>query len=249
MSSSLSRKRALTKILATGALSTALVLSAAACSDSDETTTTTTTSAADAAHDHDASSDVAHNDADIAFAQGMLPHHEQAIVMSDIILAKADIDPRVIALAQQIKAAQGPEIDTLHEWMTAWGVPGEEHDHGGHGRDEGESYEDYGNRLEEHYERRGNEYEQQYDGGSAPSGHDMPGMLSDEDLQELRDAEGVDASRLFLTQMIAHHEGAVEMAQTEIQDGQNPDAVEMARSIVSSQQAEIDEMQDILNDL
>src|SRR5262245_23098546 len=49
----------------------------------------------------------AHNDADVMFAQQMIPHHTQAIDMSDTLLAKQGIDPRVTQLANQIKAAQG----------------------------------------------------------------------------------------------------------------------------------------------
>ena len=49
-----------------------------------------------------------HNHADMMFARMMIPHHEQAIEMSDIILGKQDIDPRVVELATQIKAAQAP---------------------------------------------------------------------------------------------------------------------------------------------
>jgi uncharacterized protein (DUF305 family) len=81
------------------------------------------------------------------------------------------------------------------------------------------------------------------------SGHDMPGMtgmMSNADMTALTDAQGVDASKLFLTQMIAHHEGAITMAQTEIKDGQYPAAVAMAHSIVTTQQQEIDTMKAIL---
>ena len=55
-----------------------------------------------------------HNDADVAFAEDMIPHHEQAIVMSDILLAKQGIDPRVVELAEQIKAGAGSR-DRNHE--------------------------------------------------------------------------------------------------------------------------------------
>ena len=71
-------------------------------------------------------------------------------------------------------------------------------------------------------------------------------MMSEQDMTVLKDAQGVDASKLFLTQMIAHHEGAITMAQTEIKDGQYPAAVAMAHSIVTSQQQEIDTMKGIL---
>lgn len=63
------------------------------------------------------------NKADVKFAQTMIPHHEQAIEMSDIILAKSGIDPEVTKLAQQIKDAQGPEMTTMTELLTAWNQP------------------------------------------------------------------------------------------------------------------------------
>ncbi len=75
----------------------------------------------------------------------------------------------------------------------------------------------------------------------------MEGMLSPpQDLQALRDAEGTDAARLYMTQMIAHHQGAVAMAQGEIEHGRNPAAVDMARQIVDTQQQEITTMEQLL---
>ena len=64
----------------------------------------------------------AHNDADVAFATGMIPHHQQAIEMSDMLLAKQDVDPQVVSLANDIKAAQGPEIEQMQGWLTQWGT-------------------------------------------------------------------------------------------------------------------------------
>ena len=57
------------------------------------------------------------------FAQHMIPHHQQAIEMSDMILAKQGIDPRVVELANQIKVAQGPEIEQMQGWLKEWGQP------------------------------------------------------------------------------------------------------------------------------
>ena len=74
----------------------------------------------------------------------------------------------------------------------------------------------------------------------------MQGMMSGDDMTALQNAQGAQASKLFLTQMIAHHEGAVTMAQSEIKDGQYAAAKELARSIVTSQQKEIDTMKGIL---
>ena len=70
------------------------------------------------------------------FTSMMIPHHNQAIEMSDLLLAKNDIDPKVSALAQRIKAAQGPEVAQMSGWLNGWG---EDPSTGGmhHGGDDG----------------------------------------------------------------------------------------------------------------
>lgn len=60
--------------------------------------------------------------ADVMFAQMMIPHHEQAVVMSDYALENTS-NPEVLALAEQIKAAQQPEIEQMTSWLEEWGVP------------------------------------------------------------------------------------------------------------------------------
>lgn len=149
--------------------------------------------------------------ADAMFASMMIVHHEQAIEMSDIVLAADGVDPAVTELAQQIKAAQGPEIEQLQGWLTDWGVSPD---------DEGTSGMDHGD-----------------------------GMMSEDDLAALQAADGTEASRLFLEQMIVHHEGAVEMAQVQVDDGSNPDAVELAQKIIDAQTEEIQAMKTLLSAL
>ncbi|GAA2531151.1 DUF305 domain-containing protein [Mycolicibacterium diernhoferi] len=157
----------------------------------------------------DGAHDGAHNGADVMFAQHMIPHHRQAVEMSDILLLKQDVDPRVRKLAEEIKAAQAPEIEQMQSWLTSWGNPPmPDMDHGS-----------------------------------------MEGMVAPADIEKLRSAPGPEAARLFLTQMIGHHEGAITMAQTEIDDGQHEPAIAMARAIIDSQQREIDEMKQILESL
>jgi uncharacterized protein (DUF305 family) len=146
------------------------------------------------------------NDADEMFVQMMRPHHEQAIEMSDMLLAKTGISPEVTALATEIKEAQVPEIEQLTAWADQWGID-------------------------------------QMSGMD----HSMGGMMSDSDMQDLDAAEGAEAEQLFLTQMIEHHTGAIEMAQTEIDDGQNPDAIDMAEGIVTTQEDEISRMRALLD--
>lgn len=77
-------------------------------------------------------------------------------------------------------------------------------------------------------------------------GHAMEGMMTDDQLKELESAQGTDASRMFLESMIEHHKGAVGMAEDEISDGQNPQAIVLAEQIVKTQEAEIKKMQDLL---
>ena len=153
------------------------------------------------------------DEADVAFAQGMLPHHEQAVEMADLAPDRA-ADPRVLDLAARIEAEQGPEIDTLTGWLDEWGA--DEHGSGDHGS-----------------------------GGDGSMG----GMMSETDLAELEAATGPEFDRLFLEQMIAHHTGAVEMAQTQVEDGEDADAVALATSIRDGQAAEIDEMRQLLTSL
>ena len=93
-----------------------LVLFAGACGSDDDPTV--------------AGSGQEHNDADVEFARGMIPHHEQAIEMSDIVLrrgASAEVKP----LAEAIKSAQAPEIERMRGWLKAWGEDEEAGAHGG----------------------------------------------------------------------------------------------------------------------
>ncbi len=71
-------------------------------------------------------------------------------------------------------------------------------------------------------------------------------MLSEAQMTQLRQASGPAFDRLFLAGMIRHHEGAVTMSQEELDEGQFPDAKELARQIIADQQTEIIEMQRLL---
>jgi len=63
-----------------------------------------------------------HPQGDVEFAQMMIPHHQQALAMSELAAAKAE-DTDIKAIAQEITAAQQPEIATLTGWLASWGQP------------------------------------------------------------------------------------------------------------------------------
>jgi uncharacterized protein (DUF305 family) len=77
-------------------------------------------------------------------------------------------------------------------------------------------------------------------------GHDMPGMMTDAQMSSLQAADGADFDRQWLEMMIDHHEGAVEMAQTELNAGVNPQSRQLATAIVADQEAEIATMRGML---
>ncbi|EFQ82885.1 hypothetical protein HMPREF0063_12094 [Aeromicrobium marinum DSM 15272] len=154
------------------------------------------------------------NDADVTFAQEMIPHHRQAVEMSDLAATRST-DPDILALADEIIAAQDPEIALMTGWLDDWDedVPGDMGDmsgmdHGGDGQ--------------------------------------MAGMMSPEQMSDLRGSTGPEFDRLFLEQMIEHHEGALEMAVREQSDGRFTDAIALAQEIERTQMAEIARMKDLL---
>lgn len=163
-----------------------------------------------------------HNDADVTFAADMIQHHAQALSMVDLTLDRP-LDAQVQALAEDIRAAQAPEIETMADWLTKWGeeVPATMRDHANSegGMDDMEGM----------------------DGGG-----EMPGMMTADDMDALENASDGEFQDMWLEMMVEHHEGAVEMAATEQADGQFKDAVDLAGQIVDAQNQEIDTMKDLL---
>ena len=198
------------RLIALTATPLALALTLAGCADSDTSMPGMDHGGASVSASPSVEVQGEFNTADSMFATMMIPHHQQAVEMSDVILGKADVDQRVLDLAQQIKDAQAPEIELMQSWLDAWGMA-----------DSGDMGEmDHGD-----------------------------GMMTEEDIAALDAASGAEAARLFLEQMIMHHEGAIQMAQTELEDGINPDALELAQTIIDAQTGEIATMQDLLTQI
>lgn len=147
---------------------------------------------------------------DTMFAQMMIPHHEQAIEMSDIALdPTTGAGQTVRDLATRIKAEQDPEIAQMTSLLAQWGQP--------------------------------TQADPSVDHSSM-----MGGMLSADELSALGAKRGSDFDESWLRAMIAHHEGAVDMARDVIDNGSNAELRALAEAIVSSQLAEIDEMKEIV---
>lgn len=165
------------------------------------------------------------NDADVAFASDMIQHHAQAVQMV-VMTQGRTLDPEVQQLAEDIRAAQVPEIETMTDWLTAWGeeVPETSMDHANAGHDMDDMSE----------------------GMEGMDMGDMPGAMTAEDMDALENASDAEFQDMWLTMMIEHHKGAIEMAKTEQEDGANEDATALADTIIETQQVEIDTMEGLL---
>jgi len=142
------------------------------------------------------------NDADVIFAQMMIPHHQQAIEMSDIALdPNSQASAAIIALATQIKGAQDPEISQMKNLLTTWGKSMEM--------------------------------------GSMHHSSMMDGMLSLEEMDTLGQLKGAEFDKAWAKGMIAHHEGAIAMANEVLANGKNSEILALANAVVSGQSAEI----------
>ncbi|GAB3723994.1 DUF305 domain-containing protein [Nocardiopsis oceani] len=144
------------------------------------------------------------NEADVHFAQMMVPHHEQAVEMAD--LADTRAGEEVLMLAEEIRDAQGPEIEQMEALLDGWEAEVE------HGMDHSE----------------------------------MDGMLTEDQMGKLETARGDAFDTLFLEFMVLHHEGAVDMSETQIEEGVNLEAGDLAEEIIDAQEREIEEMHRLL---
>jgi uncharacterized protein (DUF305 family) len=174
------------------------------------------------------------NDADVAFAQQMIPHHQQALEMARLAGTRAS-SSGVKELAAAIADAQDPEIETMTGWLETWDekVPTDSATAMGHDLDDMEDMDNMDN------------MDGDGDGDDASS-EGMTGMMSDQEMADLEDASGRNFDEMFLRMMIEHHEGAVEMAQTEQAEGEYAPALELAEDIETAQTTEITTMRELL---
>jgi uncharacterized protein (DUF305 family) len=170
-----------------------------------------------------------YTDADVAFMQHMIVHHSQAVDMNDLIADRTEYGP-LILMGRRIAISQRDEIAMMRTWLT----------------------------------RRGESTEMTMDHGAmdhAAMDHAMdepsdvplmPGMLSPKQMAELAASEGDAFVRLWLTGMIEHHQGAIDMVDALLEKpgaGEDPEISSFLSAIVGDQSAEILRMRLMLNDL
>ena len=135
---------------------------------------------------------------DVMFLQMMVPHHEQAILISEIAHKQAHSDA-IKKLAKAIATAQKVEVNKMQEWLSEAGEP--------------------------------------FMSDGMPMGTE--GMLSEQEIIDLRGANGKAFDKLFIAGMTAHHKGAIAMAKVEVDSGQNDKVKAFAVAVIALQGAEI----------
>ncbi|BCN82948.1 DUF305 domain-containing protein [Prescottella equi] len=231
-------------LVAVGSAAAVVALVAGCTSDeSDDNVTTSATTSASVSASGTAEQGGPHNDADVEYVQMMIPHHEQAVEMAELVPSRTG-NPDIIALADQIEKAQGPEIEQMEGWLKAWGAPEPSKAEAPGATSDGMDHDGM-----------------EGDGTSMPmqsmpmtSMNSMPGMeggghgmMSAEQMQALENAKDAEFDKMWLELMIAHHQGAVASSEQILQTGESEQVRQLAQQIVSSQQAEIAQMEALLN--
>jgi uncharacterized protein (DUF305 family) len=162
----------------------------------------------------DASNDPGGSDVDVGFLQDMRIHHEQAVQMGFMYLALPDTSPGLREVARSIVFGQGIDIGRMIQLLRDMNAP------------------------------EAAETDEAMAWMGMPTTHDqMPGMATEEQLDELGAARGAEADRLFVELMSAHHNGGIHMAQYAATEADRADVRTMAAAMADSQADEILELQ------
>ncbi|WP_105035332.1 DUF305 domain-containing protein [Cryobacterium aureum] len=172
--------------------------------------------------------------AEAGFARDMQVHHDQGVELAMIIRDRTD-DAPVRLLGYDIATTQARQSGQMAGWLTVWGLP------------------QFAPEPSMTWMTRptlaGEAHGASHTAASAAAhvaGEPMPGLATAEQIAALTAASGVEAERQFLVIMIAHHRGAIEMAQAVLDRSTNTTVLALARSVVASQQSEIDLMTGML---
>ena len=160
--------------------------------------------------------------ADVDFMQGMIMHHSQAVEMTEILKTRTK-DPAIMEIGKKIDVSQTDEMRWMKQWLTDRGFPISAAPMAGM----------------DMKDMKGMDM-------SMPM---MPGMLTPAQMDTLHKATGAEFDHLFLTGMIQHHTGALQMVKDLFANpgaGQDPQLFDFASDVDNTQQAEIDIMRHML---
>jgi uncharacterized protein (DUF305 family) len=142
------------------------------------------------------------NDADVTFAQMMIPDHQMVAKMAALAETKAS-NAQLKTLATQMKAGQSQAVETLSGWLKAWGKPTT----------------------------------------SDMAGMNMPGGMTDADMDKLKAKTGMEFDMLFAQMMITHHNGSMQMCRDEQANGLSTEAKAMAEAMIKTQTSQVTALQ------
>jgi uncharacterized protein (DUF305 family) len=160
--------------------------------------------------------------ADAGFARDMQTHHAQAVEMAFLIRDRSG-DEELRTVAYDIITSQQQQAGQMYGWLVQWGLP-----------------------------QTGSRPPMAWVGGQHAEAHaqadgSMPGMATAAQLDELRAATGVEAERIFLRLMIAHHEGGVAMANAAVADARTTEVRTLAAAVAAAQTSEFALLQGMLD--
>ena len=171
-----------------------------------------------------------HTKADVEFMQGMIVHHQQAVEMSELVADRTN-NEEVVTIASKILASQADEIEFMNEWLAARGektvMVGMDHSSMDHS-------------AMDHSKHAMVDHSQ------------MAGMATPDQMAKLATLSGTEFDAMFLTLMIAHHEGAIDMVEHLFrQPGSAADPIlyRFVADVRNDQTAEIDRMDVLLAEL
>jgi uncharacterized protein (DUF305 family) len=164
----------------------------------------------------DAGTDDGGSAVDVGFLQDMRVHHEQAVEMAFTYLSLPDTDPGLQTVARSILFGQSIDIGRMIQLLRGMGAP------------------------------EAAETDEAMGWMGMPTTHEqMPGMATQDQLDQLANASGSDADQLFVDLMVAHHEGGVHMAEVAADTGDNAEVEAMAEAVITGQQGEIAELRQL----
>jgi uncharacterized protein (DUF305 family) len=178
------------------------------------------------------------NSVEAGFSRDMQVHHEQAVEMSFAIRDRSTSDD-VRTIAYDIAATQSQQAGQMYAWLEVWGVP----------QAPSQPTMTWMTQPTLDGQLSGHDHGVGAEGSPAPShvpGEPMPGLATPEQMTALGEADGEDAERLFLTLMIDHHLGGIEMAEAVLARSADPQVDSFASGMIMTQQSDVDAMRAML---